>query len=91
MNFLRCRPVAQAIKSTPLSLAVIGFAGGSAYGCDFSCPRTEPETAISTAKNKQLDRKEIVAGKIEMVLAAPWLSGLLPRITSRLQIRDQRV
>src|SRR5215831_12335345 len=37
----------------PFSLAVIGFAGGAACGCDFSCPRTAPETAINRANTKQ--------------------------------------
>src|SRR5579872_6754138 len=37
----------------PFSLAVIGFAGGAACGCDFSCPRTAPENAVNTANIKQ--------------------------------------
>src|SRR5215471_6807323 len=36
----------------PFSLAVIGFAGGAACGCGFSCPRTAPEIAINTANPK---------------------------------------
>src|SRR3974390_274076 len=38
---------------TPFSLAVIGFAGGVACACDFSCPSRAPGTAINAANAKQ--------------------------------------
>src|SRR6516162_7682871 len=37
----------------PCSLAVIGFAGGVACACDFSCPSRAQGTAISAANAKQ--------------------------------------
>src|SRR5271166_6083193 len=37
----------------PFSLAVIGFTGGVACTCDFSCPSRAPGTAINAANAKQ--------------------------------------
>src|SRR6516162_3344127 len=61
----------------PFSLAVIGFAGGVACACDFSCPSRAPGTTSNAANAKQSllftgylpgDHATFRSGKVETVL-----------------------